>query len=119
MYPHVQKEAQNEIDAVIGSKRIPTWSDRPNLPYIHAVVEGTLRCRLTQGLNGLPTPLTICSITGLPVALIGPPMPHALSRDETYMGYTLSKGAAIYQLRMMALPPFCFRYKIQEMKLTR
>ncbi|KAK6386125.1 hypothetical protein LTS17_001699 [Exophiala oligosperma] len=75
MYPHVQKEAQKEIDAVIGSKRMPTWSDRPNLPYVRAVVEETLRW--------------------LPVTLIGPPMPHALSRNETYMGYTLPKGAAI------------------------
>lgn len=47
MYPHVQKEAQKEIDAVIGSKRMPTWSDRPNLPYVRAVVEETLRCTST------------------------------------------------------------------------
>lgn len=36
-----------------------------------------------------------CSTQGLPVTLIGPPMPHALSKTESYMGYTLPEGAAI------------------------
>lgn len=29
------------------------------------------------------------------MTLIGPPMPHALSKTESYMGYTLPEGAAI------------------------
>jgi hypothetical protein len=38
-FPEVQKKAQDEIDAVIGHDRPPTWEDLPNLPYMHAVIE--------------------------------------------------------------------------------
>ncbi|EUC28729.1 hypothetical protein COCCADRAFT_108388 [Bipolaris zeicola 26-R-13] len=75
LYPDVQAKAQEEIDRVIGSKRMPTWSDREHLPYMRAVLEENLRW--------------------LPVTLIGPPMPHALSKDESYEGYFLPAGAAI------------------------
>ena len=37
------KKAQNEIDRVIGSDRLPTFDDRPNLPFIDAIVKETLR----------------------------------------------------------------------------
>lgn len=51
--------------------------------------------RMRKGWLSDRCKLTVCFVTGLPVTLIGPPMPHALSRNETYMGYTLPKGAAI------------------------
>ncbi|KAG6855686.1 hypothetical protein H0H87_012075 [Tephrocybe sp. NHM501043] len=41
--PEVQKKAQAEIDAVIGSDRLPTLADRPHLPYVNAVVTEILR----------------------------------------------------------------------------
>lgn len=50
LYPHVQREGQRELDAVIGRKRMPTWSDRPNLPYVRAIVEETLRCTSAREL---------------------------------------------------------------------
>jgi hypothetical protein len=31
--PHVLQKAQAEIDSVIGNARLPTFSDRPFLPY--------------------------------------------------------------------------------------
>ncbi len=43
IYPEVQKKAQAEVDAVIGSDRLPVSADRPNLPYIDAVVKEVLR----------------------------------------------------------------------------
>ena len=42
-YPEVQKRAQEEIDAVIGTNRLPGLDDRPNLPYIDAILLETLR----------------------------------------------------------------------------
>lgn len=39
----VQKKAQAEIDAVVGNDRLPTFADRPNLPYIDAVVSEVFR----------------------------------------------------------------------------
>ena len=32
-YPEVLAKAQKEIDSVVGADRLPTFSDRPSLPY--------------------------------------------------------------------------------------
>lgn len=42
-HPEVQEQAQAEIDAVIGRNPLPDFDDRPNLPYIEAVLMETLR----------------------------------------------------------------------------
>jgi hypothetical protein len=42
-YPLVQKKAQEELDKVLGEGRLPTFEDRPHLPYISAVVNEVLR----------------------------------------------------------------------------
>ncbi|TEB27924.1 cytochrome P450 98A3 [Coprinellus micaceus] len=38
-HPKVQKKAQAELDGVVGSGRLPMVTDRPSLPYIHAIVK--------------------------------------------------------------------------------
>lgn len=43
LYPEAQKRAQAEIDAVIGSERLPTFVDKDQLPYVHAVIQEVLR----------------------------------------------------------------------------
>ncbi|KAH7885426.1 cytochrome P450 [Phlebopus sp. FC_14] len=43
LYPDIQKKAQAEIDAVVGRGRLPTFEDRPHLPYLHAVIYGLMR----------------------------------------------------------------------------
>ena len=43
LFPEAQKKAQAEIDAVVGLDRLPTLADRPNLPYIDAVVSEMMR----------------------------------------------------------------------------
>ncbi|KAI0369594.1 cytochrome P450 [Pilatotrama ljubarskyi] len=42
-YPDVQKRAQAELDGLTGGKRLPTMADRPNLPYVDAVLSEVLR----------------------------------------------------------------------------
>jgi cytochrome P450 len=37
-HPEVQKKAQEEIDRVIGSDRMPQLDDFDNLPYVQAVI---------------------------------------------------------------------------------
>jgi cytochrome P450 len=44
-YPHVMRKAQAEIDSVVGRDRVPTFADRPHLPYIQAIVKELLRWR--------------------------------------------------------------------------
>ena len=46
LYPEVQKKAQAEIDAVVGSHRLPDFEDRPSLPYINAIVKELMRWHL-------------------------------------------------------------------------
>jgi hypothetical protein len=41
--PHVLKKAQEEIDNIIGSHRLPSISDRSQLPYIDALVREVFR----------------------------------------------------------------------------
>jgi hypothetical protein len=42
LYPEVAARAQAEIDEVIGPDRLPTFEDRPHLPYVNAFVKEVL-----------------------------------------------------------------------------
>ncbi|KAI1505139.1 cytochrome P450 [Biscogniauxia marginata] len=71
--PEVQQRAQEEIDRVVGTDRLPTWTDREHLPYVEAVFKEALRWH--------------------PVI---PGVAHASTEEHEYMGYRIPKGAAIY-----------------------
>ncbi|KAF7979163.1 hypothetical protein HWV62_43423 [Athelia sp. TMB] len=43
LFPEVQRKAQAEIDAVVGNDRLPSFSDRPNMPYCDAIVKEIVR----------------------------------------------------------------------------
>ncbi|VFQ76461.1 unnamed protein product [Cuscuta campestris] len=43
LHPDVQAKAQSEIDSVVGTDRVVSDSDLPNLPYLNAIVKETLR----------------------------------------------------------------------------
>ena len=43
LHPEVQLEAQEEIDRVIGSDRLPSLQDRDALPYVEAILLECLR----------------------------------------------------------------------------
>ncbi|SPO06049.1 related to O-methylsterigmatocystin oxidoreductase [Cephalotrichum gorgonifer] len=73
MFPHVQKKAQEEIDRVIGSDRLPTCQDRERLPYVNAVVKEAMRW--------------------WPIAPMG--FPHTATEDIEYDGLHIPKGAMI------------------------
>ncbi|KAH9070779.1 cytochrome P450 [Lactarius deliciosus] len=69
-HPEVQKRAHIELDTVVGRSRTPTFSDAPNLPYIHAIVKEVLRWR-----------------PALPFSL-----PHSTTEDDWYNGMFIPKG---------------------------
>lgn len=43
LYPKVQAKAQNEIDQIIGTNRLPSYKDRDSLPYLNALIKEVLR----------------------------------------------------------------------------
>lgn len=73
LYPSVLKAAQEEMDRVVGPDRLPTWSDRAQLPYMRAVIEESLRWA--------------------PVGFTA--VPHAAARADKYGDYTIPAGAIV------------------------
>ncbi|KAG5800528.1 hypothetical protein H9Q69_000415 [Fusarium xylarioides] len=43
LFPEVQRKAQQEIDSVVGTERLPQFEDRDNLPYVDALIKESLR----------------------------------------------------------------------------
>ncbi|KAL2163859.1 hypothetical protein VTH06DRAFT_3069 [Thermothelomyces fergusii] len=73
-WPEVLRRAQEEMDAVVGEDRTPTWDDYSRLPYIAACVKETHRWR--------------------PVAPLG--FPHSLAEDDSFEGKFLPKGSDVF-----------------------
>ncbi|KAK2042136.1 cytochrome P450 [Colletotrichum somersetense] len=71
LFPDVQKRAQEEIDTIIGSDRLPQPADRDRLPYVSALVKETLRW--------------------FPVAPLG--VAHRTDEDIDYREFHIPKGA--------------------------
>lgn len=72
-YPEVMRKAQSEIDGVVGRDRLPSFKDRPHLPYIRALVRELLRWR--------------------PAGPMG--IPRRVAQDDWYNGYFIPKGATV------------------------
>lgn len=43
LYPEAQRKAQEELDRVVGTDRLPTFADRDHLPYVEALVTEVFR----------------------------------------------------------------------------
>ncbi|KAL7956852.1 cytochrome P450 [Trichoderma compactum] len=71
--PDVQQKAQEEIDRVVGSDRLPEASDEENLPFVRGVVMEALRF--------------------FPVLPMG--VAHEAAEDIVFRGYRIPKGAYI------------------------
>jgi Cytochrome P450 len=53
--PEIQTMAQEELDAVTGRERLPTFEDRPRLPFVDAISKEVLRWRPVTPLGEFPT----------------------------------------------------------------
>ncbi|KLO10806.1 cytochrome P450 [Schizopora paradoxa] len=71
--PDAQRCAQQEIDQVVGTERLPTFEDEENLPYTRAICEEILRIAVI-------TPLA---------------MPHSSTSDDVYKGYRIPVGTTV------------------------
>jgi cytochrome P450 len=45
LHPEIQKKAQEELDAVTMRERLPTFKDRPRLPFVDAICKEVTRWR--------------------------------------------------------------------------
>ncbi|RUS19007.1 cytochrome P450 [Endogone sp. FLAS-F59071] len=52
--PEIQKRAHTELDSIIGCNRLPLLSDKPNLPYTHAILREATRFRPAGGWISIP-----------------------------------------------------------------
>ncbi|KAI0087694.1 cytochrome P450, partial [Irpex rosettiformis] len=73
LHPRVFLKAQQEMDRVVGTDRLPTWEDRESLEYLECVFREVLRCTS-------PAPLGI---------------PHATAKEDIYKGYLIPKGSMV------------------------
>src|SRR5260370_5794087 len=51
--PEIQTMAQEELDAVTRRERLPTFEDRPRLPFVDAICKEVTRWRPLVPLGGL------------------------------------------------------------------
>jgi cytochrome P450 len=65
-HPEIQKAAQDEIDRVVGSSRLPNFADRDSLLYVEAIYKEVLRWQ--------------------PIAPIGIPRKMSSNQDDEYKG---------------------------------
>ncbi|KAM9761541.1 uncharacterized protein ACNS7B_003926 [Menidia menidia] len=72
-YPEIQEKVQAEIDAVVGSSRLPSMSDKENMPYTDAVIHEMQRM-------GDIIPLNVV---------------HMSNKDTTLDKYMIPKGTMI------------------------
>ncbi|KAF7362823.1 O-methylsterigmatocystin oxidoreductase [Mycena venus] len=73
LHPEIQKKAQDEIDVVVGTDRLPTFEDRASLPFVEAVYREVMRWK-----------------PGIPLGV-----PHSTSGEDIYNGYFIPKGAIV------------------------
>ena len=84
--PDVLRTAQLEMDRVLGSHsaspssnshshlKLPTFEDRPSLPYLESLMSEVLRW-------GVPVPLGL---------------PHRLMEDDVYEGWVVRRGSLVF-----------------------
>ncbi|KAK0187384.1 cytochrome P450 [Armillaria mellea] len=73
LYPDIQRKVQAEVLRVVGTNRLPTFSDRPHLPYVDALINEVYR------MNPVG-----------PTAL-----PHRSTKDDHYNGYFIPAGSIV------------------------
>ena len=86
LYNDVQKKVQAEIDAVVGTNRLPDFHDRPSLPYMNAVIKESSRWNLVFPF-GRAFDMAIISILTSSEGV-----PHMSTNDDEYNGFYIPKG---------------------------
>ena len=73
LYPEIQQRAQEEIDRVVGTQRLPAIEDRANLPYVECIIREVYRWNPASPLS----------------------VPHRLLRNDEYESHMIPEGTII------------------------
>ncbi|CAL1701205.1 unnamed protein product [Somion occarium] len=73
LYPDVQRKAQVELDHVVGSERLPDFSDHDDLVYIQAIALESMRWTVALPLG----------------------VPHKVTQDDEYNGFFIPKNTTV------------------------
>ena len=73
LHPEAQRRAQKELDQIIGHDRLPTFSDRPALPYMNALMKEIMRWHVISPIG----------------------VPHRSTSDDVFDGYYIPAGTLI------------------------
>ncbi|KAJ3503676.1 hypothetical protein NLJ89_g8327 [Agrocybe chaxingu] len=90
LFPEVMRKAQQELDAVVGLDRLPTFSDRERLPYVNALTSEVLRWHTVA-----PTGDSFSSRLSPSIDTEHDAAPHSVMEDNIQNGYLIPKGAIV------------------------
>ena len=93
-HPEILEKAQKELDAVVGNSRLPTFSDRPNLPYVNAIVNETLRLASPVPLGRSTRQVCLNESAKCGVAAAG--LPRRITEDNVYKNMYIPKGTLVF-----------------------
>jgi cytochrome P450 len=82
LHPEAQRQAQEEIDQVVGRDRLPTFQDYEGLPYVRALVKEVMRWR-----GVAPLGMSLCRYAHWKIKYLWPlpaAVPHRLCQDDWY-----------------------------------
>jgi hypothetical protein len=93
-HPAAQNRAQEEIDCVIGTDRLPTFDDEPDLPFVSALAKEVFRWQQAAPFGSL-RPQSLCAGFFLTLLFRTTAIPHRLMADDAYNGYFLPKNSIV------------------------
>ncbi|KAK7684552.1 hypothetical protein QCA50_012499 [Cerrena zonata] len=87
LHPHEQKKAQQEIDSITGGgQRTVSLEDRPNMPYMRALLKEVARWHVVVPMS---MPPVFWSIEVLAYNLLLEGVPRRTAETDIYNGYTI------------------------------
>jgi len=102
MNPVVAKKAQAEIDAVVGTERLPSFTDRDRLPYVNALALEVFRWNSVVPTGkwcgfrwDAPPHSADLRLFVLCISVNWAAAPHRVMQDDVHEGYFIPKGALV------------------------
>ena len=99
MFPEKQKKAQEELDRVVGPERLPTFEDRPSLPYVEAIISECFRWHPTS-----PAGESTASFFDPARIEFWKGVAHCTTEDDIFENYYIPKGQPTYNVIINTAP---------------